>query len=201
MNLNEIILKGLIKNIKFSHEINNTIYDQADLIVNSKDNKEDNIRLIFKKCVEQPLEEDIISIIGSVRSYTQHLDNNKNRVSIYVSTYFDPSANQNILNRVELDGRICNTDQLRTTKNGKINFHCILANNIYIPEQNLKINNYLPLVFWGKLAQSASELKVNDQIKLDGQLHSRVYTKTLENGEKEIRTAHEIVVLNYEKKL
>lgn len=108
---------------------------------------------------------------------------------------------QNILNHAELDGRICNVDQLRTTKNGKVNFHCTLANNIYVPEQNLKINNYLPLVFWGKLAQRASELNVNDYIKLTGQLHSRVYTKTLENGEKEIRTAHEIVVLNYEKKL
>ena len=198
--MNNIILRGLVKNINFSHIINNTVYDSADICVQNN-SKEDNIKLIFKRCIEQPLDGDMVSLTGAVRSHTQHLENNKNKVNIYVLTYFDCPVDWSVTNRVELDGRICNLDQLRITKNGKTNFHCTLANNIYIPEQNLKINNYLPLVFWSKLAEHASSLKINDQIKLTGQLHSRIYTKTLENGEKEIRTAHEIVVLNYEKQI
>lgn len=195
--MNEIKLKGFVRNIQFSHEVNNTVYQQADMIVQSAAGIEDIIKLVFKQCIQIPCENEIISIEGSVRSHTQHIDN-KNKVDIYVSTYFDSPEIQNKNNEVILDGRICKVDQLRTTSTGKLNFHAVLANNIYIPDQNIKINNYLPLVFWGQLAQKASNLKVNDKILLNGQLHSRTYTKTLENNEKEIKMAHEIVVLNYE---
>lgn len=199
--MNLVTLRGLVKNISYSHSINNTIYQSADMIVLNSSGREDTIKLLFKKCFAPQLDGDIIALTGAVRSYTEHLDNNKNKVNIYVLTYFDKPEKENQINKVLLDGRICKIDELRTTKNNKLNFHVTLANNIFLPDQNLKINNYLPLVFWGNLAQNASTLQVNDQIQLEGQLHSRLYTKTLDNGEKEIRMAHEIVVLNYEKKL
>lgn len=195
--MNEIKLRGFLRNIQFSHKVNNNVYQQADLIVQSAAGVEDTIKLVFKQCVQIPCENENISLLGSVRSHTQRLDT-KNKVDIYVSTYFDTPDLLDKTNEVILDGRICKVDQLRTTKNGKLNFHAVLANNIYIPEQSIKINNYIPLVFWGQLAQKASSLSVNDKITLTGQLHSRTYTKTLENNEKEIKMAHEIVVLNYE---
>lgn len=195
--MNDVKLKGYIRNIQNSHMINGTQYQSADMIVQSKAGVQDTIRIVFKKCILIPCEEDIISLTGSVRSHTEQLEN-KNKVNIYVSTYFDKPEDQINNNEVILDGRICKIDQLRTTSTGKLNFHAILANNIYVPESNIKINNYIPLVFWGKLAQEASNLKVNDKILLNGQLHSRTYTKTLSDTEKEIRMAHEIVVLNYE---
>lgn len=195
--MNKINLKGYIRNIQNSHIINETQYQSADMIVQSRSGIEDNIRLVFKQCIQIPCEDDIISITGSVRSHTEQLEN-KNKVNIYVSTYFDKPENQINNNELQIDGRICKIDQLRKTSNGKLNFHAILANNIYVPESNMKINNYIPLVFWGKLAKEASKLNINDKILINGQLHSRTYTKTLENNEKEIRTAHEIVVLSYE---
>lgn len=194
--MNKIILNGYIRNVKDSHVINNIEYQSADMIVNSSGATEDIIKLVFKKCNYIPCDNDVLSLEGSVRSYSQQ-KNGKNNVDIYVSTYFDKPTSDNENNKVFLDGRICKIDQLRTTNTGKLNFHAILANNIYVASSNLKINNYLPLVFWGKLAQQASNLNVNDKILLEGQLHSRTYTKTLDNDEKEIRMAHEIVVLNY----
>ena len=154
--MNQVNLKGFIKNIKDSHCINSTQYQSADMIVESRPGIEDTIRLVFKKCIGLPCENDIISISGSLRSHTEH-QGDKNKVSIYVSTYFDPNDSEDY-NHVVIDGRICKIDQLRTTSTGKLNFHAILANNIYIPESNIKINNYIPLVFWGKLADKAMHL-------------------------------------------
>ena len=52
---------------------------------------------------------------------------------------------------------------------------------------------------WGKLAILASTLHVNDKISVIGELHSRVYKKILDNGEMELRTAHELVISSLEK--
>ena len=42
-----------------------------------------------------------------------------------------------------------------------------------------KLNSYLPCIAWGNTAKLVSKLKVNDQIEIHGELHSREYTKTL----------------------
>ena len=76
----------------------------------------------------------------------------------------------------------------------------ILANNIISENNNYKLNNYIPIVFWGKLAKEASKLQVNDIIELTGQLHSRNYNKLNPvTGEQEIKVAHEIVVTDFKK--
>ena len=41
-------------------------------------------------------------------------------------------------------------------------------------------------------------LKISDKVSIEGELHSRTYKKTLDNGEIEIKTAHELVVTNLE---
>lgn len=83
---------------------------------------------------------------------------------------------------------------MRTTKTGKQNLHFILANNIISEDNRQKLNNYIPSVAWGKLANQLKNIKINDKIKLQGELHSRTYKKQLENGDLEIRTAHELLV-------
>ena len=137
--MNKINLKGYIRNIQNSHIINDTQYQSADMIVQSKAGIQDTIRIVFKQCIQIPCEDDVITLTGSVRSHTEQLED-KNKVSIYVSTYFDKPQDQINNNEVILDGRICKIDQLRTTSTGKLNFHATLANNIYVPEFNIKIN-------------------------------------------------------------
>ncbi len=195
--MNEVTLKGLIRDISFSHLINGVEYNKANLITQRSDGKEDIITLKFKKYNNPYKDGDQIELVGNLRTFSRKLTSGKNRVFLYVFTYFDtPSTDlenfEDISNKVVLDGRICKIEPLRKTQSGKYNIHFIIANNIITNDQ--KLNNYIPSVAWGKSAQNISELKVNDRIQIKGELHSRTYKKLLDNGELEIKTAHELVI-------
>ena len=69
--MNNIILKGIIRNIQPSHTIKNVDYDKAELIVKRKDGKEDLLNLRFKKYTNKYKDLDEINITGNVRSYSQ----------------------------------------------------------------------------------------------------------------------------------
>ena len=196
--MNTIKLKGILTNISSSHEIGGVEFCKANLLVKRVDGREDLINIRFKKFSNPYDEGQEISLSGNLRSYSSKLENGKNKVDLYVFTYFDlPSLNANDqedINAVEIDGRICKIEELRTTRNGKRNVHFILANNLIVSEGTKKLNSYIPCIAWGALADEISSLTVNTQIKLKGELHSREYQKVLPNGESEIRVAHECVV-------
>lgn len=199
--MNEVILKGQIRDITSSHVINGVEYEKANLIVTRNDGKEDILSLKFKKFSNNYSNGDFVELVGNLRSFSRKIDNNKSKVEVYVFTYFDtPSTDienySDISNKVSIDGRICKIDKLRTTDNGKTNLHFILANNIISLDQ--KLNNYIPAVIWGKLAVEYSNLQINDKVNIKGELHSRTYKKILPDGEMEIRTAHELVVTDLE---
>lgn len=201
--MNEVKLKGFLRNVQFSHTINGIDYHKADLIVSRKDGKEDVINLRFKEHSNPYIEEKEIELKGNIRSFSQVNEDGKNKVTVYVFTYFDiPETDENdeeVINEFVIDGRICKIGGLRKTQNGKYTIHFILANNIISQEKNQKLNNYIPMTAWGKLAQEISTLQVSDLVEIKGQLHSRTYTKKLEDGEIEFRTAHEGVVTDIKK--
>lgn len=190
--MNAIKLKGVLKNIKHSHTIGDVDYDSADLIVPRDNGKEDIVTLKFKSLSNTYKEDTQISIVGNVRSYSKQL-NGKNKVSVYVFTYFDENEEE-IVNECELDGRICKIDEMRTLSNGKHCIHFILANNLSVSGETQKLNSYLPCVAWGNEAKAMSQKGVNDVIHIKGELHSRIYKKMLGENDYEYRTAHEIVV-------
>ena len=195
--MNNITLKGIIRNIQPSHKINDIEYNKAEIIVKRKDNKEDLINLRFKKFSNSYKENDDISLCGNIRSFSQQLEG-KNKVDIYVFTYFDePQEEYDCNNYCELDGRICKIDELRVTQSGKHNIHFILANNI-VKDNNQKLNSYIPCIAWGKTAKQIAELSVNTQLKIVGELHSREYKKKIANDEIEIHVAHELLITEFE---
>lgn len=198
--MNEVYLRGIIKDIQPSHIIDDVRYDKASLIVRRKDGKEDVINLKFKSFSNIYKENDIIELAGNLRSYSYKVDNNKNKVSIYVFTYFNRPENlpEDVCNQVTLDGRICKLNDLRTTKNSRHNIHFIVANNLISSTQEKRLNSYIPCIAWGKLAKEICKLKVNDKVKLTGEVHSREHKKLHENGEIEIRVAHEFLVTGFE---
>lgn len=200
--MNEIRLKGFLRNIEYSHSINKTNYYKADLITSRKDGKEDILNLRFKQFSNPYPDNTEIELLGNLRSFSQMGENGKNSVMIYVFTYFDipPASDEDtdVINEFEIDGRICKMNDLHITQSGKENIHFILANNIISPEKNQKLNNYIPMVAWGKHARKIEKLNVSDKIKVKGQLHSRTYKKVLDDGEIEFRTAHEGVVTEIE---
>ena len=186
--MNNIILKGIIKNISPSHSINGIEYDKANIIVDRGNGREDIINLKFKRFSNLYNENDFISLVGNVRTYSQKFDSG-NKVELYVFTYFDePEVLEN--NKAELNGRICKLNPLRKTKAGKDVIDFILANNLESETQML--NCYIPCVAWGKLAKNIAQKNVGDIINVTGQLQSREYKKKISDENFEIKIAHEL---------
>ena len=190
--MNEIKLRGKLDNIEFSHMIGNMEYSKSNLIVPRENGWVDIIPLRFRTNSNNDRYKagDEIALTGNIRSYSRKLETGKSKVNIYVFTYLDPVAKTEIYNEVNLDGRVCKKDKIRNSEFGD-RFHIILANNIIINDTK-KINNYLPVVFYGDLAHMANNLNVNDKIKISGSLHSRTYKKVT-NNYTEVKTAIEVV--------
>ena len=183
--MNFVYLKGIIKNIGYSHTIGDTVFNKADLIVNRNDGRETNLK-----------ENSEIELCGNVRSYSR-IENGRHKVEIYVFTYFDTVEIEScdLTNIVKLSGKICKKDELRVTSGGKHYIHFIVANNLEI-ENNQRLNSYVPCVAWGKLAKHIDKkFKISDDISLVGRLQSREYKKKTLN-DLEIRVAHEVLVTN-----
>lgn len=200
--MNTIRLKGVLRNIQDSHTINGIEFSKANLIVPRDDGKEDVLNVRFKKYTLPYQEDQEVSFSGNVRSYSAKLDSGKNKVELYVFTYFDqPDLDDNDVeytNFLELDGRICKLDELRKTRTGKTNIHLILANNLIVSDGAKKLNSYVPCIAWGEVAERLSTLHIDSQIQLKGKLHSREYKKKLPDGSVEFRVAHEVEITSVE---
>lgn len=195
--MNEIILSGTIKNIQHSHSIGEVEFDKAQLICTRDNGREDVINLKFKSFSNPYKNNEQISIKGNIRSYSYKTEDDGNRVMIYVFTYFDQPSQEEV-DGATIDGRICKINSLRKTKSGKQNIHFIIANNLHSQDNTKRLNSYIPCIAWGSVAKKIQDLSVNTKIKLIGQLHSREHKKRLDNGELEIRLAHEFVVTSFE---
>jgi hypothetical protein len=191
--MNNVKLKGILRDIEHSHSIGDIEYDKADLIVQRENGIDDIISLRFKKFSNTYKDGDTVSLVGNVRSYSKQLNDGKNKVDIYVFTYFDSPEEDDITNSVIVDGRICKIEDVRILPNGKKNIHFIVANNL-VTSGGKKLNSYLPCIAWGKTAQEISNMCVNDFIQISGKLQSREYKKYIAEDDFEIRIAHEVYV-------
>lgn len=191
--MNNVKLKGILRDIEHSHSIGDIEYDKADLIVQRENGIDDIISLRFKKFSNTYKDGDTVSLVGNVRSYSKQLNDGKNKVDIYVFTYFDSPEDDDITNSVVVDGRICKIEDVRILPNGKKNIHFIVANNL-VTSGGKKLNSYLPCIAWGKTAQEISNMRVNDFIQISGKLQSREYKKYIAEDDFEIRIAHEVYV-------
>ncbi len=195
--MNNIVLRGYLRDIEYSHNIGDIEYEKANLICPNSGGKDDDIiSLRYKKYTNKYKDGDFIEINGNLRSYSTKVDN-KNNVQIYVFTYFD-TPDVITVNNVELDGRICKINGLKKAKSGKEYLHFILANNIFV-SNNKKINSYIPCTCYGDIAAELSQCSVNDKLEINGEFHSHCYKKYLEDGTFEYRIAHEVVIKNYSK--
>ena len=200
--MNLVVLSGVLKDIQPSHQIDNINFDKAKLIVKRENGQEDVINLRFKSFSNRYKENDEITLTGNVRSYSYRVSEDKNKVIVYVFTYFDEPAVDdetiNITNKVTIDGRICKINPLRTNKNGKHNIHFILANNLISADHTKRLNSYIPCIAWGSLAKQIEAYPVNTKVNLVGELHSREHKKVHPDGEVEFRVAHELLVTGFE---
>ena len=192
--MNTVKLKGIIRNIVYSHTIGNIEYYKAEIITKRKNGKEDILNLRFKRHSCPCEENEEVTILANARSYSSKKEDNTNKVELYFFTYFDApqEIDEDETNSFEISGKICKLNPLYSDKNGR-SIHFILANNLIL-DNDKKINSYLPCVAFNKTAELISALSVGDDITIKGECHSRYYKKNLDNGEYEMRIAHELLV-------
>ena len=198
-NINSVKLKGILKEIGHSHDIDGVSFSKAKLICKRQNGQEDIINLRFKSFSNKHPENSEVVLSGNIRSYSYKTGTNGNRVTIYVFTYFDDVEEElETNNQINLTGRICKMNELRKTRSGKHNVHFIVANNLVSADSSKRLNSYIPCIAWGNTAKQLAKLPVNTKIKLCGELHSREHTKNHEDGSVEIKVAHELMITSFE---
>ena len=192
--MNNIILRGVVRNPQYSHTIGNSEFYSAQLLVKNNNGTDSVLNLKFKHSSARVENGDYVELTGNVRSFSRK-EKDKNKVDIYVFTYFDTpdrDIDDSVVNHFIIDGNICKkSPELRTTSTGKEVMQFIIANNIITGAK--KLNSYLPCICWGKDALLVSQLQVGSRVVLEGELRSRTYTKK-EDDELTIHVAHELYV-------
>ena len=132
--MNEIYLDGKLHDIRISHMVGETVFEEAELECGQY-----NIRLKFKSVNNTHKEGDNISVVGSIRSYS-YTDKDKFKIQIYVLTEFDAGNGEG--NHAQVDGRICRLGNHGKTSKGVPYYKFTLANNILTKDK--KFNSYIP---------------------------------------------------------
>lgn len=150
----------------------------------------DTLPIKAPKCIIESLElGDRIALEGQVRTYQRFADGRNHLVIIFLAQ--EVVKYEEDLNLVDLTGFLCTHPHYRTTPLGRNICDMIIA-----VKNSQGKSDYLPCVVWDGKSKYAAKLKVGTKLKLIGRLQSRSYTKVLEDGSSEQRTAYEISVGN-----
>lgn len=185
--MNSITLHGTLKNIRDPYVINNKEFSKADLYFDN----ENFIELRFRTNQNIYKENDVIDIIGNLRTLSTMDDNNKYHVLVYVFTHFDKPQTNSQDNDVTLTGTICKISELKTNQRGINYCNLILANNIQT--NKVRLSSYIPCISWKSISEEISKYNVGTKLKVQGKISCRNYVKR-----KTTLQALELIISNYE---
>ena len=170
-NENVAALKGKLVTIKkiWSSE-DQTIYEGLLQIVRDS-GIVDLIPILFSN-IEVEVN-SFVSIIGQFRSRDVTKNDGRLKVQLYVYVKQLTILETNLYsNDIEMTGYICKQPSLRNTPSGKQIADLLIACN-YSKDKTA----YIPVIAWGREARKGGKYKVGTQVKLDGRIQSRKYTK------------------------
>ena len=139
------------------------------------------------------------SVKGQVRTFNKHISDDKRKLLIMVfardvrEIEEESESAPEFNNNVKLSGYICKPPVYRVTPKGREIADVLIAVNRMYGKAD-----YIPCITWGRNARYAGNLDVGTRIDVEGRLQSREYTKKLDDGTEEIRTAYEISVSRIE---
>lgn len=140
-----------------------------------------------------------ISVKGQVRTFNKHISDDKRKLLIMVfardvrEIEEEGESAPEFNNNVKLSGYICKPPVYRVTPKGREIADVLIAVN-----RTYGKSDYIPCITWGRNARYTGNLDVGTRVDVEGRLQSREYTKKLDDGTEEIRTAYEISVSRIE---
>ena len=158
----------------------------------------DKLRVLFPERILQgygryPSVGETWSIKGQIRTYNVREGGRRLSVCVFAkeAECVHPDEND-CCNDVFLDGYICKPPIYRKTPKDREICDILLAVN-----RKYKMSDYVPCILWGRNAQAMSKAEVGERAQVYGRLQSREYSKTLEDGTAETRTAYELSISSY----
>lgn len=188
---NSVFLQGRVGSaIEYSHDLYGERFYEFKLNVPRLSEHLDVIPITVAEGLISDLKEnDYISVSGQFRSFNRP-DGERSRLilSVFAREIKEPIADVNP-NTAELIGYICKPPIYRTTPfNREICDVLLAVNRAYAK------SDYIPCIAWGKNARLIKNAPVGQKLDVTGRIQSRQYTKRLENGDTELRTAYEFSI-------
>ena len=189
------VIGEIVSGFTFSHEVFGEGFYMVDLAVNRLSDQADVIPLMISERlidVNGDYSGCTIEAVGQFRSYNRH-EGTKNRLvlSVFVREihFMEEFTDYTKTNQILLDGYICKAPIYRKTPLGREIADLLLAVN-----RPYGKSDYIPCITWGRDARYAAGFEVGTAVDITGRIQSREYSKCLEGGAVEIRTAYEVSV-------
>ncbi|MDE6617624.1 MAG: single-stranded DNA-binding protein [Clostridiales bacterium] len=188
---NSVFLQGRVgSTIEYSHDLYGERFYEFKLNVPRLSEHLDVIPITAAEgLIANRKENDYISVSGQFRSFNRP-EGERSRLilSVFAREIKEPMPDVNP-NTAELIGYICKPPIYRTTPfNREICDVLLAVNRAYAK------SDYIPCIAWGKNARLIKNAPVGQKLDVSGRIQSRQYTKRLENGDTELRTAYEFSI-------
>lgn len=131
---------------------------------------------------------DFVKIVGEYRSYNKLLGDKSKLILHFFAKEIEESKNQESENEVRLMGFICKEPIYRKTPFDREICDVLLAVN----RSNYHKSDYIPCILWGRNARFVANQNIGSKVEVVGRIQSREYSKILENGQTETKTAYEV---------
>lgn len=188
---NTVFLQGRIGSaVEYSHDLYGERFYEFKLNVPRLSEHLDVIPITASEELINGLKEDeLISVSGQFRSFNRP-DGERSRLilSVFAREIMPPQDDVNP-NTAELIGYICKPPIYRTTPFNREICDVLLAVN-----RAYSKSDYIPCIAWGKNARIIKNAPVGQKLDVSGRIQSRQYTKRLDDGDTQIRTAYEFSI-------
>ncbi len=192
---NTVFLQGRVGTaVEYSHDLYGERFYEFKLDVPRLSEHLDIIPVtVSQQLAEEIKEGDLIGINGQFRSFNRP-EGERSRLilSVFAREIVPPQDEVNP-NYSELVGYICKPPVYRTTPFNREICDVLLAVN-----RAYSKSDYIPCIAWGKNARLIKTAPVGQKLEVSGRIQSRQYTKRLEDGSAQVRTAYEFSIGNVE---
>ena len=131
---------------------------------------------------------DFVRIVGEYRSYNKVFGDKSKLILHFFAKEIEMSEEIDCENEVRLLGFICKEPIYRKTPFDREICDVLLAVN----RTNYHKSDYIPCILWGRNARFVANQNIGSKVEVVGRIQSREYSKTLENGQTETKTAYEV---------
>ena len=197
MENNTVVLTGeVVSGFRYSHDVYGEGFYTLTLAVKRISEEVDLLPVMVSDRlldVDQDYTGLTMQVSGQYRSYNNVKGNKKGlSLNVFVRDFYFLSADlidATKSNNITLTGFICKKPKYRKTPLGREIADLLLAVN-----RPYGKSDYIPCITWGRDARYAAGFEVGTAVDITGRIQSREYSKCLEGGAVEIRTAYEVSV-------